>query len=126
MIDENNFGINFALFKLVGFYELVDPGTEKIFNFNKYKLINVVLLTFTTIITLVGLLGVFYNDDEATDDIFKDIQMVFYLFCTVSGNFKIIAIILQADKFWKLFGSAHETFLSSSYCKKKQTHVDQM
>lgn len=119
---EKKYAFNLTLFKTIGYYQMVDPNSKKIFGFNIYNVINITLVIFTSIMTVIGLSGFFYKIDNITseENSFKGIQMLFYLSCIVLGNLKIAITVYNADAIWKLFNVAHESFLSNKYCKQEK------
>lgn len=117
MNNEKKYAVNFMLFKLIGFYQMIDPNSPKLFGYNIYNRIHIGLLTFTSIMTVVGLSGVFYTTSSSADNGFKDLQMLFYVGCITVGNWKLIVIIRNADKFWNLIGITHESYLSNKHCE---------
>lgn len=118
MSADEKYAINLTLFKIIGFYQLVDPNGPKMFGYNVYKLVNITLITVTTVITVVGLSGFVYTSNNSKDDIFKIMQLLFYIACITVGNMKMIIIIYNAKQIWNLFNIAHESFLSSENCRK--------
>lgn len=120
MKTEKNYAINLTLFKIIGFYQLIDPDAVKIYGYNIYKIINIMLVTITTVITVVGLSGYTYQiDNYSLDDVFKSMKTLFYIACITIGNVKMIIIICNAEKLLKLFNIAHESFFSNKYCRQK-------
>lgn len=123
---EKNYAFDLTLFKTIGYYQMIDPNCKKIFGFNIYNVINIVIVVFTSIITVIGLSGFFYKPDNITYEktSFKDIQILFYLACIVIGNLKICITIYNAKKIWKLFKVAHESFLSNKYWKQNKHKIN--
>ncbi|CAI6361034.1 unnamed protein product [Macrosiphum euphorbiae] len=117
---EEKYAFNLTLFKTIGYYQMIDPNSKKIFGFNVYNVINITLVIFTSIMTVIGLSGFLYKSDNITseENSFKDIQMLFYLSCIVLGNLKIAITAYNADAIWELLNVAHESFLSNKYCKQ--------
>lgn len=117
---EKSYAFNLTLFKTIGYYQMIDPNSKKIFGFNIYNVINITLVIFTSIMTVIGLSGYFYKADNITYEEygFKDLQMLFYLSCICLGNIKISITIYNADAIRKLFNVAHESFLSNKYCNQ--------
>lgn len=109
--------INLTIFKIIGFYQMVDPNSTTLFGYNVYHFIHIICIIFSTTMTLIGLSGFFFKTEFAREYGFKDMQMSFYLACITVGNLKLAIIIVNAKKLWDLFKVAHESFLSSKYCK---------
>ncbi|XP_022167528.1 uncharacterized protein LOC111031756 [Myzus persicae] len=118
--SEKNYAFDLILFKTIGYYQMVDPNTKKIFGFNIYNVINITLVIFTSIMTLIGLSGFLYKVDSIAyeENSFQNIQMLFYLSCISLGNLKIAITVYNADAIWKLLNVAHESFISNKYCKQ--------
>lgn len=118
--SEKNYAFDLTLFKTIGYYQMVDPNTKKIFGFNIYNVINITLVIFTSIMTLIGLSGFLYKVDSIAyeENSFQNIQMLFYLSCISLGNLKIAITVYNADAIWKLLNVAHESFISNKYCKQ--------
>lgn len=96
--------IDTRLFKLVGFYQMVDPNGSKIFGYNAHSFVHVLMVAFTWSYTLVGLSGVIYRPDGAPLAYsFKDMQTLFYLACITVGNLKMVTIVRNAGAIWDLF-----------------------
>lgn len=117
MNSEEKYLINFTILKCIGFYQLVNPSSPKMFGYNVYRVIHISMVVLTTTVTVIGLTGFVYNNDEFINTSFKDMQVLFYLACITVGNLKIFIVIYNADEIWKLFNIAHELFLSSKFCK---------
>lgn len=103
-----------TLFRLLGFYHIVDPNSLTILNFNMFKLICILLTTVTTLMTMIGLFGVIYTINIG----FEDMQMLYLVICILVGNIKIILVISNANKIFNLFDIARTPFLSSKYSKQ--------
>lgn len=104
MRTREDFAINPKLFKLIGFYQMVNPNGSKIFGYNAHSFIHAAMVTFTSSYTFVGLSGIFCGpDDAAVVDIYKDMQTLFYVACISVGNLKIITTIRNAGTIWKSF-----------------------
>ncbi|KAE9539565.1 hypothetical protein AGLY_004817 [Aphis glycines] len=123
---EKNYAFDLTLFKTIGYYQMIDPNCKKIFGFNIYNVINMMIVVFTSIITVIGLSGFFYKPNDITYEktSFKDIQILFYLACIVVGNLKICITIYNAKTIWKLFKVAHESFLSNNYWKQNKHKIN--
>lgn len=121
---EKNYAFDLTLFKTIGYYQMVDPNSKKIFGFNICNVINITLVIFTSIMTVIGLSGFLYKFDNVTseENSFKNIQMFFYLSCIWLGNLKIATTVYNADAIWNLFNVAHESFLSNKYCKQDKIY----
>jgi len=117
---EKKYAFNLTLFRTIGYYQMVDPNSKKIFGYNIYNVINITLVIFTSIMTVIGLSGFVYKTDNITseENSFTDIQMLFYLSCIGLGNLKIAITVYNADAIWKLFNVAHESFLTNKHCKQ--------
>lgn len=117
MNKENKNAIHFTLFKIIGVYQMADPNSIKMFGFNVYHLVNVTLIILSTIMTIFGLSGfIFINNDicESSDLVL----IIFFVTCITVGHFKTSMIINNANKIWGLFSVSHERFLSSRHSKK--------
>ncbi|XP_050059676.1 odorant receptor 67a-like [Aphis gossypii] len=123
---EKNYAFDLTLFKTIGYYQMIDPNCKKIFGFNIYNVINMMIVVFTSIITVIGLSGFFYKPNDITYEkiSFKDIQILFYLACIVVGNLKICITIYNAKTIWKLFKVAHDSFLSNNYWKQNKHKIN--
>lgn len=113
MNREKNHGINLTLLKVISVYQMLDPNTKRVFSINIYAFINMALVTITTIMTVVGLIGFVYKTDDSMDNGFKKMQMIFYIFSILSGNLKIITILYNSKMIWKLLDITHKSFLSN-------------
>lgn len=117
MSEGKKYAINLWLFKLIGFYQMFNPKSLKMFGHNVHNIIHCILIILTTAMTAFGFIGFFYNVDGSSNIGFKDMQMMFYITCIVVGNLKLIILINNVNKIWKFFEMFHETFLSSKHCK---------
>lgn len=114
----NEYTINWTLFKLLGFYQIFEPGSPKLFDFSIYILLNVLLVLYTTTVSVVGLYGFFNTANNLVDSSIKDVQPLLGITFTMLGNFKIILTIYNAEEIWNLLHVSHKDFLSSKGCKK--------
>ncbi|XP_060849480.1 odorant receptor 67a-like [Rhopalosiphum padi] len=123
---EKNYAFDLTLFKIIGYYQMIDPNSKKIFGYNIYNVINMAIVIFTSIVTVIGLSGFFYKPDNITYEkiSFKDIQILFYLACIMIGNLKIAITIYNAKAIWKSFNVAHESFLSNKYWKQNKHKIN--
>jgi len=118
MDKEEKYAINFTFFKIIGFYQMIDPNSPKMFGFNILNSVNMLLIVLTTTTTVIGTIGFIYKTDESMANSFKNMQTVFYIACITVANLKMITIIYNADTLWNLFNIAHESFLSNKYFKR--------
>lgn len=54
MRKETKCAINKKLFEIIGFQRMIDPYGSKIFGYNTFNLINVILIILTSTITTIG------------------------------------------------------------------------
>lgn len=117
MSNKSKCAINMTLFKIIGFQEMIDPYSSKIFGYNTFNLINVLLIILTSTLTTIGLSGYFYKTNDKIIFGFQDMQMTFYLACITVGNLKLSIIIYNSNTIFELFDVAHDSFFSNEYCK---------
>lgn len=120
MNKQKIYDVNFTLFKLIGVYQMVDPNTQKIFGFNVYHFVNIVFITFTTIMTILGLSGFFYkvqNNNYNTSEV-DIIFIIFSTVCITIGNLKIIIIIFKARQLWNMMEITDKSFLSNTFYRR--------
>lgn len=61
--------------------------------------------------TLIGLFGFIYKTNVIiTNNAFQGMQIIFHIFCSLSGHTKIIVIIYNSKTIWKLFDVARDSF----------------
>lgn len=120
MNKQKVYDTNLMVFKLIGVYQLIDPDSQKKFDFNIYHLVNIVLIIFTKSMTILGLSGFVYkvHKDTYNNNDVDTVFIMFYIVCSIIGNFKILVIIYNAKKFWNVFEITHESFLSNDFCKR--------
>lgn len=122
MNKENKNAIHFTLFKIIGVYQMADPSSIKIFGFNVYHLVNITLIILSIVMTIFGLFGFFFinNDICESSDL---VLIIFFVACIMVGHFKTSMIIYNANNIWSLFNVSHERFLSSRHSKR---HFDKV
>lgn len=118
MDDEETLAINLKLFKLIGFYQIIDPNSPTLFGYNIYKLVNCVLIVITTTITVVGMSGNVIGADDLEDHDFKDLQLLFYIGCMTIVYVKLIMVMRHSEQIFHLFTVTRKSFLTSKHCKK--------
>lgn len=118
MNKEKNYAINFTLFKTMGVYQMVDPSTKKLFGFNIFHFVIFTITIFSTITTILGLYGFFFEAHtyETTDS--EIVFLLLYLLCIIIGTYKTVKIITNANKIWSLFNVLHDSFLSNKHSKR--------
>lgn len=124
MDDEETLAIDLKLFKFIGFYQIVDPSSPKLFGYNVYKLVNCILIMVTTTMTVVGMSGNVFGTDGPVEYDFKYVQLLFYIGCILIGNVKLIIVICNAERIFDLFTVAHNSFLTSKHCKKNWRKIE--
>lgn len=119
MNKEKRYAINLSLFKFMGFYQMVNPNSQQMFGRNVYNLIHILLIIFTTFMIITGILSFIINNiKEFSVFDSRSLQLLFFSSSVSNGNLKIITIIYNGSKVYKLFNVTHETFLSSKHFKK--------
>lgn len=119
MNTDKKYAINLKILKIFGFYQLVDPDGTKMYGYNIYKIVHITLVAITTMITGLGLSGFTYKTNYSSlDDIFRTMQMIFYIACITVGNIKMMIIVCNVDKLWNVLNIAQETFFSNKYCRE--------
>lgn len=110
---------NISLFKSIGFYQMVDLNTPKLFGFNVYHLINTILTVLSATVTVIGLSGMFYNINAPKEYSVKQyFELISSAVFIAIGYLKMFILINNSDKILCLFDVAKETFFSSKHCKK--------
>lgn len=91
-----------TLLTIIGIYQMVNPNGLKIISTNIYKLINICLVVLTTILLLMEIFSIFYNIEVTVQSHngLIDVQKLFYILCTITGNLKIIFIIRNSNSIW--------------------------
>lgn len=123
MNKEKNYAISFFPLKYIGFYQMVNPNSPKMFGYYNSHMIHIFLIMLTTIVTVIGLTGFVYNNDEPLKNEFQYMQIYFTSTLQMFANIKSIMIICNADEVWKTFFVANETILSNKYCKKNRWKI---
>lgn len=116
---EKKYAIDLTLFKYVGFYQMVDPNSPRIFNWNVYNVVHIALVIVTSSITIFGIPGVLFRADRSIENSLKDMPLMFYIACITVGNMKVLTIIYHSDQIWRLLDVASESFLTSKHCRTK-------
>lgn len=123
------FAIDLTIFKLIGVYQMIDPGTRTVAGWNVYALTNVALIACTTAVTVYGTCGFLsadgrrngYGGGNGTD---ADVVLVaFYYVCLAVGNYKTTMIVRNAAKMWALLDVARDTFLANGHGRRNYWRV---
>lgn len=115
--------INLELFKKWRFYQLFDPKSPKLFNYNRYKLYTVVATVAVFLFNSFSLMTFFDKDHKHyIEHIDLLLTMCVYFNCILS--FLKIAIFLnKADQVWDLFDLTRFDFLASKPCRENSKHL---
>jgi len=123
MNKDEYYAMSFTLLKSIGFYQMVNPNSPKMFGYNIYHLIHISLVVFTSAVAVIGLTGLVYNNDDSLKKGFQDMQILFIMSCLTIGNMKVIIIICNANKIWKTFDVEHQSFFSNKYCHRNHFKI---
>lgn len=111
--------INLTLFKIVGFYQIIDQNSRKVYGFNIFQLFNALFTAISATITALGLSGMFYRVNGSNDyDIKVYLKMISSVVFVMIGYFKMYIVISNASSIRNLFDVAHKSFSTSKHCKQ--------
>lgn len=120
LLHDDESAINLALFKQYRFYHIFDPDSPKIFNYNCYRLVNVVYIVMVMIFFVYSTLGFVVDTGDTVDSI--DITLTMFIYTVAALSFlKICVFLYKADNVWDLFDFTRLDFLTSSRCRDNIT-----
>ncbi|XP_050526864.1 uncharacterized protein LOC126897369 [Daktulosphaira vitifoliae] len=111
--------INMELFRLYGFYQLLNPRTKRVFGFKIYLLAHMTFIILNAIIVLYSLTGiiyaVFYGKLITYDQLF---ELLFYYCNYPFCLYKLYTLINNSNFIWKFYDIACVNFLPNSYVQR--------
>lgn len=116
-LDNSETVINLKLFKQLRLYQLFDPSTRKIFNFNIYQLILILILFVYVCIIIFGLSGYIVGTKITPDNISESLILCTHIVNIVT-LLKAINFLYKANDIWELFNVTRINFLTSRHCRK--------
>lgn len=113
---EKNYIFSLTLTKLVGLYQILDPDTCKMYGFNTYHVGIYVFSLYLFVISLLGLVGLYYSMND---------WVAFVLNLGFPENFlfaiyKVIHIVHYSKDMWKLLGVSRFDLFS---CGRYNRHI---
>lgn len=105
-----------AIFEMIGFYHIFDPNNTKIYNYNVFQFISIVISFIVLCITLYGTLG-FFMEMEGIVDIIDYIQIVGGMMQTYFGVLKILMFIYNKNIIWAVLDITRPNFIKSKQSK---------
>lgn len=114
---ESNKSFIDSLFKRIRFYDLLDPSSNKMFNYNVYKLISVLIVFIIGCCMIYGQMGYFIQMEDSIDTV-DSLLIIFIDLITSLSSLKIIMIVYKANDIWDLLNATRINFLTSGHCQK--------
>lgn len=109
--------INLKLLKICGFYQMFDPTSAKIYNWNVYRLSFIVLFFMNQLIVFFGNVGFFVK----MEDNYSQFDYFFYAHTCIEvyvSLCKVWILYYNADEIWELFNLTKLDFLRNEFNKK--------
>lgn len=110
--NANNYIMNIKLAVYTGLYQMINPGSPKLFGYNAYHVIVIIYVAFIIVLLVMLSVGVFcYWINDTQQFVMGLLQLVNYCFACV----KVFTIILYSKKIWQCIEVTRVDFLTS--CK---------
>ncbi|CAI6360456.1 unnamed protein product [Macrosiphum euphorbiae] len=116
-LQDYEVAINLALFKRYQFYHIFNPNGSKLFNYDTYKLTNVMFIVAVTTYNIFSAMCFFTDTIDSIDSI-DLLLMIFIYSIIVISLLKISVLLYNADQIWELFDLTRLDFLTSRRCRK--------
>lgn len=113
-LNEDEVLINLSLFKRNRFYHLFDPNSKKIFNYNAYRIYNIVFIAIIQACYVISGIEL-YMEMDSVDDV-NVLQILFIYFNNILCLLKITVFIYKADQIWDFIDLTRLDFLTSARC----------
>lgn len=118
----NNFkipevSINLELLNWIGFYQMFDPNSTKIKNWNIYQLACITFITVAQLVVFYATFGFFIKMDDTLSN--AELMIIFAVY--IQNYFillKIIILLCHSKKISKLFDATRSNFLTSKLFRK--------
>lgn len=117
-LQDHEVAINLALFKRYQFYHIFNPNGSKLFNYDTYKVTNVMFIVAVTSYTIFSAMCFFCTDTVNTIDSIDLLLIIFIYSVIVVSLLKITVLLYNSNQIWELFGLARFDFLTSRRCHK--------
>jgi len=114
-IKDQEMAMNLPLLKRFVFYQLFDPNTAKIFEYNVYKFINIIFIGVIFSIVVFSLMSFFTETNESLH--YNDLLSILHIYVNVFLSlFKILRILCKTKAIWNLLDITRANFLKSRSC----------
>lgn len=117
-LNEDEVLINLSLFKRNRFYHLFDPNSKKIFNYNAYRIYNIVFIVIIQACYVISGIEL-YMEMDSVDDI-NVMQILFVFFNNILSLLKITVFIYKADQIWDFIDLTRLDLLTSARCRDNE------
>lgn len=114
-LNEHDVLINLSQFKRYCFYQLFDPNSKTIFNYNAYRIYNIVFIVIIQACIIYSAIGLYMKTDTV-DDI-SILLILFNYFNTILSMLKISVFIYKSDQIWDFIDLTRLDFLTSVRCR---------
>lgn len=115
-LQNHEVAINLALFKRYQFYHIFNPNGSKLFNYDTYKLTNIMFIMAVITYNIFSAMC-FFTDTIDTINSIDLLLMIFIYFIDVISLLKISVLLFDADQIWELFDLTRLDFLTSKRCR---------
>lgn len=107
--------VDLTPFKRFGIYQLLDPKSPKIFNYNAYRFFHTIYLIGFSCVAVLTAMTLFMDDNID----YSGLGVLFFMYtCGVSSMINISVFLYKADTIWSLFDVIRTDFLQSRACCK--------
>lgn len=114
-LTEDEVLINLRIFKRYRFYQLFDPNSKKIFNYNAYRIYNILFIVIVMLCHIFSATGL-YTKMNTIDDI-NVLLILFNYFNNILSLLKIIVFLNKSDQIWDFIDLTRLDFLTSARCR---------
>jgi len=116
-LDDHEVLISLPLFKMLRIFNLCNPNSFKIFNYNASRLIVIMFMATTQCIHIYGLVYYFVSMDLVNNFTGFTLLVAIYIINLIS-SFKASIMIYNSEGIWDLLNVTRIRFLSSHQCAK--------
>lgn len=113
--------LNLKYFKQYFFYQLFDPESPKLYNYNIYTTINVVFIFSVLSFMCFSMISFCIRIEDATIDSMTLLNSINMYSIIIISSLKICVFLFKADTIWNLFDVSRIDFLSSKLCRNRIT-----
>ncbi|CAH1737132.1 uncharacterized protein LOC114119371 [Aphis gossypii] len=111
------FAINFELMKRSRFYHIFNPNGSKIFNYNAYRLLLIILLVLVNGIVVYSSLGFFVKMEDTLSYIDSSV-IIFVMINIFLCNWRFSVFLYNAKIIYDVFNVSRFDFFKSKHCCK--------